>query len=58
MGLFKVQIQVGDPEGQTFTHVEALVDTGASITAMPGSILPLAYRARKNDRLAPLWATR
>ena len=39
MGVFTVTIQVGDPQGQTFVDVQALVDTGASITSIPGSIL-------------------
>ena len=37
--MFTVQIAVGDPEGQRWTTLDALVDTGASITSMPSSIL-------------------
>ena len=39
MGVFTIPLQVGDPGGERFTTVEALVDTGASITSVPGSIL-------------------
>ena len=39
MGVFAVQLAVGDPQGERFETVEALVDTGASYTALPGSLL-------------------
>ena len=39
MGTFAVSIGVGNPEGERFESVEALVDTGASYTMIPGSIL-------------------
>lgn len=39
MGTFTVQIAIGDPEGQRWTRLDALVDTGASITSVPSSIL-------------------
>ncbi len=39
MGTFRVRIEVGDPAGQRFEPVEALVDTGASHTVFPGSFL-------------------
>ncbi len=39
MGTFAVSIEVGDPEGNRFENVEALVDTGASYTMIPGNIL-------------------
>ena len=39
MGTFRVQIEVGDPEGKRFQAVEALVDTGATNTALPASQL-------------------
>jgi len=32
-------MEVGDPEGQRFQAVEALVDTGATNTALPSSLL-------------------
>ena len=39
MGTFTVSIQVGDLGGQQFVDVEALVDTGATYTSIPGDIL-------------------
>ena len=39
MGTFSVQIAVGDQERQRWTTLDALVDTGASITAVPASVL-------------------
>ena len=39
MGTFSVTIEAGDPQGQRFRAVEALVDTGASYTTLPASIL-------------------
>ena len=39
MGTFRVRIEVGDPEGKRFQSVDALVDTGATNTALPASLL-------------------
>ena len=39
MGTFVVQIEVGGIDGERFEVVEALVDTGATTTVIPGSIL-------------------
>ena len=39
MGAFTVRINIGDSERERWTQVEALVDTGASITAAPASVL-------------------
>ena len=39
MGTFRVSVEVGDPQGQRFEPVEALVDTGATNTAFPASQL-------------------
>jgi clan AA aspartic protease len=39
MGTFRVQIEVGDPEGKRFQAVEALVDTGATNTTLPFPLL-------------------
>ena len=50
MGVFVVPIEIGDPGNQDRIGLDALVDTGASITAVPASILhqlgvpPLAKR--------------
>lgn len=39
MGTFSVRVEVGDPGGQRYEPVEALVDTGATYTVVPASIL-------------------
>ena len=39
MGTFTVTIEIGDPQGQRFEEVEALVDTGATLTIVPASLL-------------------
>ena len=39
MGTFSVDIEIGDPDGNRFESVRALVDTGASYTAVPRSVL-------------------
>ena len=39
MGTFQVSIAIGDPERRNWVELNALVDTGASITAVPSSVL-------------------
>ena len=39
MGTFNVEISIGDSEREHWTPLDALVDTGASITAAPASVL-------------------
>lgn len=39
MGTFRIAIEIGDPEGQHWETMEALVDTGASYTLIPRSLL-------------------
>jgi clan AA aspartic protease len=39
LGVFAVPVEIGDPRGERFERVEALVDSGASYTAMPASAL-------------------
>jgi len=39
MGTFYVTIEIGDPLGERFEAIEALVDTGATLTSVPASIL-------------------
>jgi len=39
MGTFKVKVDIGDLQGQRRETVEALVDTGASFTVIPASVL-------------------
>ena len=39
MGIFKVNMEVGDPQGENFQEVELLVDTGSTFTALPATLL-------------------
>lgn len=39
MGTFRVSIEIGDPAGQRYEFLEALVDTGATYTTVPASLL-------------------
>ena len=39
MGTFQVSLDVGDPQGQSYESIEALVDTGATYTTLPASFL-------------------
>ncbi len=39
MGTFRITIGVGDPQGQRYESVDALVDTGATYTTLPASVL-------------------
>ena len=39
MGTFSIQIAVGDPDRRRWTTLDVLVDTGASITSVPSSVL-------------------
>ena len=39
MGTFRVTIEIGDPQGQSYETIEALVDTGATYTTLPASFL-------------------
>ena len=39
MGTFNVQLEIGDPEGERYETVEAMVDSGAAYTFMPQSLL-------------------
>ena len=39
MGTFRVTLEIGDPGGQSFEEVEALVDSGATYTFIPRSVL-------------------
>ena len=39
MGTFQVAIEIGDPHGQRYETVDALVDSGATYTTMPASLL-------------------
>ena len=39
MGIFYVTIEIGDPAGQRFESVDALVDTGATYSVIPAAML-------------------
>jgi clan AA aspartic protease len=39
MGLFEVTIELGDPAGQGYEPLDAMVDTGAMYTMVPSRIL-------------------
>ena len=39
MGVFHVPIEIGDPQGQSYERIDALVDTGATYTLAPASTL-------------------
>ena len=39
MGTFSANIAIGSPDGSRFEAVNAFVDTGSSLTAIPASIL-------------------
>ncbi len=39
MGTFRVAIEVGDPQGQRYETLEALVDTGSTYTVLPAALL-------------------
>lgn len=39
MGTFTVPLQIADPEGRHYETVQAMVDSGATYTVLPGSIL-------------------
>ena len=39
MGTFSVSLEVGDQAGNQYRTVEALVDTGATYTVLPASVL-------------------
>jgi clan AA aspartic protease len=39
VGTFRVAIEIGDPQGQRWETIEALVDTGASYTWAPRDVL-------------------
>lgn len=39
MGAFSVTLEIGDPQGQRYEAVRALVDTGSSYSVAPASLL-------------------
>jgi len=49
VGSFRVPIDVADSDGQRFQRVEALVDTGATFTWVPRSILEALGHTPEED---------
>ena len=39
MGTFRIPLEVGDPQGLRYESVEALVDSRATYTTLPASLL-------------------
>ncbi len=39
MGVFQIELEIGDPQGERYRTVSALVDSGATYTMLPGSLL-------------------
>ena len=50
MGTFSVDVEVGDPAGREFVVVNALVDTGATYSTVPGSLLRRLGVESRDDR--------
>lgn len=50
MGIFRVPIDIGDPAGQRFETIEALVDMGASYSSLPSSLLE-RLGVQREDRM-------
>src|SRR3989337_3210085 len=50
MGSFRVKIEIGDPKGERFEALEALVDTGATYTWVPRSVLERLGHAPEEER--------
>ena len=39
MGTFHIEIGIGDPQGQRYEYVDALVDSGSTYNILPASLL-------------------
>ena len=39
MGVFQVELEIGDPRGERYEKIDALVDSGATYTMLPSSLL-------------------
>ena len=39
MGTFRIDMGIGDPQGQRYEYVEALVDSGSTYNTLPASLL-------------------
>ena len=52
MGVFTYEIEVGNPDGSRYETIEAIVDTGATYTMVPRSVLDrLGVRPHRRSRL-------
>ena len=54
MGIFSVPISIGDPQGENWIELNALVDTGASVVSLPTPLLVdlgIATHARQRFRV-------
>lgn len=51
VGVFWADIEIGDESGERFETVKALVDTGATYTSIPSSILE-KLNVKRSDRLS------
>ena len=50
MGIFRVRVGIGDPAGDRFTDLDALVDTGATYTWVPRDVLERLGVAPSEER--------
>ncbi len=55
MGTFSVPIEIGNPDGTRYESVNAMVDTGASYTVIPATLLQ-ELRVPAHDRVAFIMA--
>lgn len=39
MGIFNVKLEIGNPQGERYEVVEAMVDSGSTYTTLPASLL-------------------
>ena len=59
MGTFTIKVEVGDPQGQRWEIVEALVDTGTSFSVVPRALLEcLGVRPQKRSPFSSSTAAR
>ena len=50
MGAFHVELEIGDPQGRNYQVVEAMVDSGATYTTLPASLLRDLGVESRSDR--------
>ena len=49
MGIFNVALEIGDPEGQRYETIEAMVDSGAAYTIVPSSLLTMTWESMRHS---------